>query len=84
MQSVSTNGIKNNSITKRYIDISNQMLGSSKYTAQKTTRIKPDDSKIEIQRIEALPTISEFYNDIKTASYAVHANDVPFITLVSE
>ena len=73
--SVLTNGIKNNPISKRDIEICQNMC--------KMTMTQSDPIDINSQTIELPPTTLTHYGNIKLAADVLHVNDVPFLTSIS-
>ena len=79
-----TNGIKNNPITKRDVEICDDMLGPSSYAAKgKTTRTKLDAIDTKAQMVEVPLAVRKHYNNVKISTDVMHVNDIPFLTSVS-
>ena len=82
--SVMTNGIKNNPISKRDIEICKDMLGRSKYLAKgKSTMKAPETADVQAQTAELPLTILTHYSSAELAADVLHRNDAPFLTSIS-
>ena len=82
---VTTNGIRNNPITKRDILIAHEMLGRSKYAAKgKTKRRQPSAIDMHQQTVEVPRVIKEYYSDVELSVDVMHLNNIPFVTSISE
>ena len=84
MYSVVTNGIKNNPITKRDVELCTEMLGKSKYMAQGKTTMKGAEAvDKDAQLIELPPMVKLYYSDVELEADVLFVNDVPFLTTIS-
>ena len=82
--SVVTNGIENNPISKRDVQICQEMLGRSKCISQgKTTMKRSDAIDVNKQTVELPNTILTYYGNVQLAADVLHVNDVPFLTSIS-
>ena len=80
-----TNGIKNNSITQRDLELSTDILGPSRYISQgKTTRTQPNTVNISLQRVDIPRIIKQFYDNIELSTDIMFLNDVTFLTSILE
>ena len=85
LHSVNTNGVKNNTITQRDVQLSATMLGPSKHALKgKTTRSQPDAVNVSLQRVDVPRTTRQFHNNVELAADVVFLNDVQFLTTMSE
>ncbi|OEU11892.1 hypothetical protein FRACYDRAFT_245012 [Fragilariopsis cylindrus CCMP1102] len=81
--SAMTNGIKNNPITKKDVNMALDMLGKSKYSVQgKTVRHQPD--AVDTQEISVPTKILDYYSSVTLSIDVMHVNKVPFLISVSE
>ncbi|OEU10337.1 hypothetical protein FRACYDRAFT_247347 [Fragilariopsis cylindrus CCMP1102] len=81
--SAMTNGIKNNPITKKDINMALAMLGKSKYSVQgKTVRHQPD--AVDAQEISVPTKILDYYSSVTLSIDVMHVNKVPFLISISE
>ena len=82
---VTTNGIRNNPITKRDILIAHEMLARSKYAAKgKTKRCQPSAVDMHQQTVEVPRVIKEYYSNVELSTNVMYLNNIPFITSISE
>ena len=81
--SVSTNSIKNNPLTKRDIEIYNEILGCSRYALKgKTTIYSSELIDSNSQLITVLETIKLYYGNIQLAANILNMNNIPFLTFL--
>ena len=79
-----TNGIKNNPISKRDVQICQEMLGRSKYISQgKTTMKRSDAIDVSNQTVELPKTMLTYYGNVQLAADVLHVNNVTFLTSIS-
>ena len=82
--SVLTNGIKNNPISKRDVQICNDVLGRIKCIAQgKTTMKQSDPVDVNSQIVKLPPATLTHYSNVQLAADVMCVNDVPFLTSMS-
>ena len=82
--SISTNGVRNNPITRRDVMIAKCMLGPSAHAPKgKSTRTQPDEVDVKLQTVELPPEVKDYYSNVEISVDIMHVNGVPFLTSVS-
>ena len=78
--SVMTNDIRNNPISRRDIQICDEMLGKSVYATKGKKNMRqsnPIDDNNQV--VEVSPSMLTHYMSVKLAADILHVNDVPFL-----